>query len=96
MKYDYVLMPNHIHTIYTVDHPFSLSDILPDFHKYTSQQIESSPFFRQKLEYILFNPFPKNGVYVSTQRNIYIQVQGIICWMSMVFYRLKKFGNRSR
>jgi len=88
----YVLMPNHIHAIYTVQKDFSLSDIFRDFHKFTSQQmikllrnkgdgelerfrsqkkdriyqiwqtthapkqIESYPFFCQKLEYIHFNP----------------------------------------
>ena len=88
----YVIMPNHIHTIYTVLNPYILSTIFRDFHKYTSQQIikllrnekldalqlfkssrkdriyqiwqtthspkqiESFPFFRQKLEYIHNNP----------------------------------------
>ena len=88
----YVIMPNHIHTIYTVLNPHILSTIFRDFHKYTSQQIlkllrnekskelhvlkserkdrayqfwqnthspkqiESFPFFRQKLEYIHNNP----------------------------------------
>ena len=31
----YVIMPSHIHTIYIVEEPFSLSDILRDFHKFT-------------------------------------------------------------
>ena len=88
----YVIMPNHIHAIYTIVNPYILSAIFRDFHKYTSQQmikllrneesnelllfestrkdriyqiwqtthspkqIESFPFFRQKLEYIHYNP----------------------------------------
>ena len=108
----YVLMPNHIHTIYTVNDYDTLSNILRDFHKYTSQQIikllrnqndnslelfrssrsdrtyqiwqtthspkqiESFPFFRQKLEYIHFNPcterwnlceYPEDYLYSSAK-----------------------------
>ena len=92
LLHGYVIMPNHIHTIYTVIEPNTYSDILRDFHKFTAQQmikimknqkdsrlssfqsgrkdriyqiwqsthspknIESYPFFRQKLEYIHYNP----------------------------------------
>ena len=39
LLHGYVIMPNHIHKIYTVNEPYQLSDILRDFHKFTSQQI---------------------------------------------------------
>ena len=35
----YVLMPNHLHLILTIIDPYTLSDFMRDFHKYTSQQI---------------------------------------------------------
>jgi len=35
----YVIMPNHLHLIFSVVNPFVLSDIFRDFHKFTSQQI---------------------------------------------------------
>jgi REP element-mobilizing transposase RayT len=88
----YVIMPNHLHLIFTVLDPFHLHEIFRDFHKFTSQQIlkilrneglnqlirfqsdyadrkyqiwqtthapkeiVSFPFYRQKLEYIHWNP----------------------------------------
>ena len=88
----YVIIPNHLHTIFTVLKPYHLFEIFRDFHKFTSQQIlkvlrnekqnlllrfqseyvdrkhqiwqtthaakeiVSFPFFRQKLEYIHWNP----------------------------------------
>ena len=39
LPHGYVLMPNHIHRINTVNQPFLLSDILQDLHKYTFQQM---------------------------------------------------------
>lgn len=38
----YVIMPNHIHFISSPIEPYSLSDILRDFHKFTSQHIIKS------------------------------------------------------
>lgn len=38
----YVIMPTHIHLIYSVLEPYSLSDISRDFHKFTAQQIIKS------------------------------------------------------
>jgi putative transposase len=35
----YVIMPNHIHEIFTVLNPYHLFEIFRDFHKFTSQQI---------------------------------------------------------
>ena len=35
----YVVMPNHLHLIFTVLNPFFLHEIFRDFHKFTSQQI---------------------------------------------------------
>ncbi len=35
----YVIMPNHIHLLLTILEPHSISNVLRDFHKYTSQQI---------------------------------------------------------
>jgi putative transposase len=35
----YVIMPNHLHTIFTVLKPYHLFEIFRDFHKFTSQQI---------------------------------------------------------
>jgi putative transposase len=35
----YVIMPNHIHAIYSVLNPYNLFEIFRDFHKFTSQQI---------------------------------------------------------
>ena len=121
LLYGYVLMPNHIHRIYTVNQPFLFSDILRDFHKYTSQQmikllrnqnntyelfrssrndriyqiwqtthspkqIESFPFFRQKLEYIHFNPctdrcnlceYPEDYLY-SSARDYLLNERGVL------------------
>ena len=35
----YVIMPNHMHIIISVNEPLMLSDFLRDFHKFTAQQI---------------------------------------------------------
>jgi putative transposase len=88
----YVLMPNHLHSIFTVRASYNLGNIFRDFHKFTSQQIikllrnqnsgtlnkfvsqrsdrkyqiwqathapkeiETFDFFKQKLNYIHWNP----------------------------------------
>jgi REP element-mobilizing transposase RayT len=35
----YVIMPNHLHTIFSVNDSYQLDVIFRDFHKFTSQQI---------------------------------------------------------
>ena len=47
----YVIMPNHLHLILSVENPFVLSDIFRDFHKFTSQQIIK--ILRNEKEYLL-------------------------------------------
>ncbi len=51
----YVIMPNHIHLIISICEPHQISNILRDFHKFTSQQIikifrnENNPILNKLL-----------------------------------------------
>ena len=47
----YVIMPNHLHLIFSVVNPFVLSDIFRDFHKFTPQQIIK--ILRNEKEHLL-------------------------------------------